>query len=133
MSGKIPKETKPPGTAELEAIRSIIFGEQEKYFNQRILELEEQIKKLQKELSKKYEGLNQRLDQETQHLTEQLTLLKNHLEGRGQSLEQKLKNVNNQFEKRVSELDEKKVDREWMAQTLSEMVKILQPNSEKDK
>lgn len=133
MSGKVPKEAKPPGTAEIEAIRSIIFGEQEKYFNQKILELEEQIKKLQKELNKKCEGLNQRLDQETRHITEQLSLLKEQSEGRGQSVEQKLKNINNHLDKRVGELEEKKVDREWLANTLGEMVKLLQSNSEKNK
>jgi hypothetical protein len=57
ISGKIPKEVKQPGTAEIEAIRSIIFGDREKYFTQKILEGDEQLKKLQKELSKKVDGL----------------------------------------------------------------------------
>jgi len=129
MSGKIPKEVKQAGTAEIEAIRSIIFGDQEKYFTQKILELDEQLKKLQKELTKKFEGLTLRLEKETHELSEQLSSLKEQVEGREQSLEQNVKDVNSHLENWVKELEDKKIDRDLLAQQLNDLAKILHSKS----
>ena len=129
MSGKIPKEAKQPGTAEIEAIRSIIFGDREKYFTQKIIELDEQLKKLQKELSKKCDGLTLRLEKETRELSEQFSLLKEQAEGREQTLEKNVQDVNSHLENWIKELEAKKIDRDLLARQLNDLAKLIQSKS----
>ena len=129
MSGKISKEVKQPGTAEIEAIRSIIFGEQEKYFSQKIQELEEQIKKLQKEFSKRFDDLTNRASREKNEQADKLSTVRAQLDDRNKDLEQKINNLLERLEKGITELQQKKIDGEFLSHQLIEFAKILHTKS----
>ncbi len=114
----------------IDAIRNILFGEKEKYFEERLNALQKLIENVQAQLEKQISDLSQRLDKEKEQLQNWIEQLKQLQEKAGKEFQQELEKLRTALEKRLAELDYTKSDRFTLGQQLRQLADFLEKSSE---
>ncbi len=110
---------------EIEAIRSIILGEREKKFDQKITGLEKITERLKDQQNKKLEALDLRFTREIDGITRSIDVLNDRLEKTGKEIEKQFRSLNSQLDRISGDLEAKKLDRESLATQLTHLANTI--------
>lgn len=113
----------------IEAIRSIIFGDQEKTFNHKLNDIYKHLETLSQELAAKFTELQQQQDKDRKEFSQKNKDIQILIEENKKSTDQKLKQISNTIQENQSELNSKKLNSAVLADQLENLVKFLR-NSE---
>lgn len=116
------------GQAAVEAIRSIIFGEQEKFYQEKFQHLEKQLEKLKTDFTTRLKELSDRISADRKEFSSVLEQLKATLDNTDKHLEEKLSEARRYLEARLKELEEKKANRTSLASQLEKLAEYFKNN-----
>ena len=124
MSTRDDNDNATENSRPIEAIRNIIFGEQEKTFAKKFTKLEQLLEKQSTDVSQRLD----RLDTQIEELSQQLLHFQKDVEKNESSLEKKIDLVRAELKKNRDELDQTKVNRLNLAEQLETIVNSLKNN-----
>ena len=111
--------------AAVEAIRNILFGEKEQYFEKRLSQLETALKNLEQQVNEQKRELENKLAEEKAVLEQQIRALETALNQKAGDLTKVLDETRQALENRLQELENRKADRQLLAAHFQEMAKTL--------
>lgn len=114
-------KTKQDGNSPIEAIRHIIFGDQEKTLNSKLNEIYKNLDSISQDLSAKFNELQQQQDKDRKQFSQKISKIQALIEDNEKSNDQKL-------QKSESELDSKKLNRSSLADQLEKLANYLRDN-----
>jgi flagellar motility protein MotE (MotC chaperone) len=128
MKDKENIKPKSDGHSPIEAIRSIIFGDQEKTLNQKLDEIGKNLHNLSLELADKLNELQHQQDKDRKQFSQKIAKIQTIIEDNAKSTEEKLKLVDSTIRHGQNELDSKKLNRTALADQLETLVNYLRNN-----
>ena len=128
MSTNMGEKQSNQGQAAVEAIRSIIFGEQEKFYQQKFQHLEKQLEQVKTDFSARLKKLSDKITADHKEFSSVLEQLKATLEGTDKQLGEKLSEARRYLEARLKELEEKKANRTSLASQLEKLAEYFKNN-----
>lgn len=123
------KATKESHSQPIDAIRSIIFGEQEKFFNEKLNRIEKKIEDMNANLLSKIDEVKIGLENEQKNLVDKIYQMQNLLNDKESGISDRIAGLNEELKQWIQDLEAKKLDRESLAnqfQALSDFIKTNQ-------
>lgn len=109
MTDKPDKANLPSGEGAVDAIRNIIFGEREKYFQAKLEAIEKKLEELKKDYQGKIDQLNQVITSEREQFEKSLREIAQSLNSTGQNLDQVISTLRNDLEEKLEALEKRKI------------------------
>ena len=128
MSDKENLKPKPDGHSPIEAIRSIIFGDQEKTLNEKLEEIDKNLHNLSLELAEKFNEMQHQQEKDRKQFSQKFAKIQTIIEDNAKGTEEKLRLVDSSIRHGQSELDSKKLKRTALAEQLETLVNYLRNN-----
>jgi predicted nucleic acid-binding Zn-ribbon protein len=125
MKEKDDLNPKPDGHSPIEAIRNIIFGDQEKSLNHKLDEIFKKLDTITLELSDKINEVQERQDKERKQLSQKITKIQTIIEDNEKDTAEKLEHIEYSIHHTQSDLDSKKLNRSGLADQLENLVNYL--------
>ena len=114
-------KSKSDGNSPIEAIRHIIFGDQEKTLNYKFDEIYKNLDVLSQDLFAKISELQQQQDKDRKQFSQKISKIQTLIEENEKNSDQKL-------QQSQSELNSKKLNRAALADQLEKLAKFLRDN-----
>ena len=119
---------KAPTDGAVDAIRNIIFGEQEKLFQKKIELLEKQIDDLHKKYESKLDELTRQLGREREEYLQQMTEITRNLQTQEKGVDSIINSLKDSIEKKISQLEQKKANHASLAKQFEKLSDYFKEN-----
>ncbi|RMF55891.1 MAG: hypothetical protein D6748_14555 [Calditrichaeota bacterium] len=125
MSEKNENMGLPEGAGAVEAIRNIIFGEREQFYQKQLKALESQINELKRNLEEQTSALRKEMNEQKKSFSQSLKKLEEGLENRSVGIEHLINSITNELEERLRKVEGVKLDRAALAEQLEALASQL--------